>query len=499
MTDDNRNQQEGTPSADPIRQETAAQESPATDQERQKNIIDGIMSKKWGAEYAKDFSQNCPQVYDMIVREISAELDNVFKDLQKPMHQHSRHIIVKVSRRMVEISVSRALIAHLVNRIQGIDENEKNFYTVFQNVFDYIQKEIKKRPDAPGYMDMGPQQMDVFFDEIGAEDAAAVNNGTFNTICAEVLRDAATNAQKDKEKAEKRALYPTTRIQGTDKIEYPVDKPNNNFWDNAWRTLTENPNGQLTFSFDMAGKERKEELPLFLSINFDALQDIRITKKLTPFDKRVYIAVSALFNAGNEVITLSQIYKHMGYKGRPGATDLKRIHECVVKMMGAQISVDNELEANVYKKYGHFTYRGVLLPVEIGELYDVQGALTDAAIHILKEPPLMTFARQRDQLTTVSLKLLQSPVNKTDANLAIDDYLIVQIKRVQKGKQHGKHRMLFKTIYKNTGIPDKPKTGTERQQKKRAPGKIEKYLKHYQQEGTISSYSMEKDGVTIHW
>jgi len=499
MTDDNRNQQEGTPAADPIRQETAAQESPATDQEAQKNIIDRIMAKKWGPEYAKDFSENCPQVYNMIIREISAELDNVFKDMQKPMHQHTRHIIKRVSRRMVEISVSRALIAHLINHIQGIDENEKNFYTEIQNAFGYIHKEIAKRPEAPGYMDIGPQQIDVFFDAIGEEDAEEVTNGTFNTVCAEVLRDAAANAQKDREAAEKRAIYPQTRIKGTDKIEYPVDKPNNNFWDNAWRTLTENPNGQLTFSFDMAKKGSKEELPLYLSINFDALQDIRITKKLTPFDKRVYIAVSALFNAGNDVITLSQIYRHMGYKGRPGAKDLKRIHECIVKMMGAQISVDNELEANTYKKYGHFTYRGVLLPVEIGELYDVQGALTDAAIHILREPPLMTFARQRDQLTTVSLKLLQSPVNKTDANLAIDDYLIVQIKRAQKGKQHGRHRMLFKTIYKNTGIPEKPKTNTEKSARQRAPGKIKKFLTHYQDEGTINNYTVEKDGITVYW
>ena len=193
MTDENRNQQGGAPSADPIQQGAAAQESPATDQAAKKDIIDSIMAKKWGPEYAKSFSENCPQVYNMVIQEISAELDNVFKDLQKPMHQHTRHIIIRVSRRMAEISISRALIAHLINHIQGIDENEKNFYTEFQSVFDYIHKEISKRPEAPGYMDRGPQQIDVFFDAIGKEDAEAVTNGTFNTVCAEVLRDAAAN------------------------------------------------------------------------------------------------------------------------------------------------------------------------------------------------------------------------------------------------------------------------------------------------------------------
>ena len=498
MTDD-KTRQEGAPAADPIQEgagrEPAALEPPINDMDMRYKI----MSKKWGSECVEDFIKKRPRVYEMIMRDLSAALTSVFKDMEKPMHEHTVHVIMRVTRRMIEIDISRALIAHLINHIQGINETAENFYTEYHDVFLHIEKEIEKRPEAPGHTGLKVQEIDVFFDQIGAEDAAAVIGGTFETVCSQILRDAAANARKDREAAERRAEYAPVQVQGTDKIEYPVDKPNNNFWDNAWRTLTESANGQLTFSFDMAKKGSKEELPLYLSINFDELQDIHITKKLTPFDKRVYIAVSALFNAGNTVISLSQIYKHMGYRGRPGATDIKRIHECVVKMMGAQISVDNALEAKSYPKYGHFTYRGVLLPVEIGELYDIQGALTDAAIHILKEPPLMTFARRRNQLTTVSLKLLQSPVSKTDANLAIDDYLIVQIKRAQKGQQHGKHRMLYKTIYKNTGIPNEPKTNTEKQQKKRAPGKIDKYLNHYQTEGTINHYTTEKDGVTVYW
>ena len=386
-----------------------------------------------------------------------------------------------------------------VNHIQEIKEAAKGWPDVKE--IDGLMKELESlEPYILQELEQYPEYKNLSFQEFleGFTLFQFLDLANSDSNIAEILNKARA-ASDINAKDEKRAKYTRAQIQSTENIEYPVDKPNNNFWDNAWRLLTESPDGQYTFSFNMAGKGRKEELPLYLSINFEALQDIHITKKLTPFDKRVYIAVSALFNAGNDVITLSQIYRHMGYKGRPGAKDLKRIHECIVKMMGAQISVDNELEANTYKKYGHFTYRGVLLPVEIGELYDVQGALTDAAIHILREPPLMTFARQRDQLTTVSLKLLQSPVNKTDANLAIDDYLIVQIKRAQKGKQHGRHRMLFKTIYKNTGIPEKPKTNTEKSARQRAPGKIKKFLTHYQDEGTINNYTVEKDGITVYW
>lgn len=424
-----------------------------------------------------------------------------------------------VARRMheVQFDISKVIDAiaranQFINIPDDADaEKLDNFYTELDTLEPFIDAILADDPARKDWktndlLETIPYWAVFYLDDPGAieekaqdaQEAADIKAAIEIIEKARAARDQAEAAAR----AAERAKYTPAHVQGTDKIEYPVDKPNNNFWDNAWRTLTENPNGQLTFSFEMASDKDKRkgvELPLLLSINFDALQDVRITKKLTPFDKRVYIAVSALFNAGNPVIALSQIYKHMGYKGRAGGADLKKIHECIVKMMGAQITVDNEIEANRYKKYGHFTYRGVLLPVEIGELYDMQGALTDAAIHVLKEPPLMTFARQRDQLTTVSLKLLQSPVSKTDSNLAIDDYLIVHIKRAQKGKEHGKTRMLFKTIYKNTGIPEKPKTNTEKSTRQRAPGKIKKYLTHYQAEGTITKYTMEKDGITVFW
>lgn len=562
MTND-KTRQEGPPAADPIRQETGGQEPPAADQAsakpvkkrgrpKKKKIIvvegskdqltaaslltedqaaaEGQEPTNWQdmtphefIEYAKDNPEAARQdiqdyfsagegkeAADNLITAARA-MQEITKAFTAEAQEATAETNVKiVARQLKQLNFSISKIISAMCRVnelgalpEGADEDELDrFYDEWDALEPFVNAILAADPARKGMnaeqlLDTIPLWAVYHVDNMDGIDEKAQDAQEAANIKAVI--EIIQRARAARDQAAERAKYTPTQIRGTDKIEYPVDKPNNNFWDNAWRTLTENPDGQLTFSFDMAKSGSKKELPLLLSINFDDLQDIHITKKLTPFDKRVYIAVSALFTAGNTVITLSQIYKHMGYKGRAGAADLKKIHECIVKMMGAQISVDNELEANTYKKYSHFTYRGVLLPVEIGELYDVQGALTDAAIHILKEPPLMTFARQRDQLTTVSLKLLQSPVSKTDANLAIDDYLIVHIKRAQKGKDHGRHRMLFKTIYKHTGIPEKPTTNAEKQQKKRAPGKIEKYLTHYQTEGTITRYEMEKDGITVFW
>ena len=220
-------------------------------------------------------------------------------------------------------------------------------------------------------------------------------------------------------------------------------------------------------------------------------KEITENLKTQPFDKRVYIAVSALYNAGNEVITLSQIYYAMGNTGKPSPNQIKKIDDAVTKMYKANILLDNTQEARALKgKYPLFRYDGHLLPIERITAI-INGQVTESAIHIFREPPLMTFAKEREQVTTVNVTLLQSPVSKTDANLQIDDYLIERISKVKNGKGNT-GRILYKTLYERARI-------TTTKQKQRAPEKIEKYLTYYQEQGFIKRFTMEKDGITVYF
>lgn len=278
-------------------------------------------------------------------------------------------------------------------------------------------------------------------------------------------------------------------ITRTDSIDFPLDKVNNR----VWRLLEDGTNGQLKYSFDVAKRGTDDSAAVYYAIDFENLKDVHITKRLQPFDKRAYTSIAALFNAGNDVITLTQIYYHMGYTGRPSAKHLEKIRQCVVKMLGAQIVIDNSIEAENYN-YQTIKYRGALLPVEMGEVYNINGSLTNAAIHLLREPPLISFARERGQITTVKLKLLQSPVNKTDSNILIDDYLIERISRAKQSKQTA-CTVLLKTLFKHTNMDGK--TQKDKQKRLRAPGTIEKYLTYYQQTGFIKGYSVTKEKIEI--
>lgn len=270
-------------------------------------------------------------------------------------------------------------------------------------------------------------------------------------------------------------------------VEYPLDKPNSYIWN----LLEKDTGGQIALTFNMLPKRPALQATAIYSINFDDLgDDLKITKRLTPFDKRVYIAASALFNAGNDVITLSQIYYAMGYTGKPSAYNLKKINDACSKMTGAKILFDNKPEAEALDGYPHFKYDGPLLPFERITAI-ANGQITEGAIKLFREPPLMSFAKQRQQVTTIDVKLLQSPVDKTDANLSIDDYLIERISKAKKSKGDSE-KILYKTLYERANI-------TTKKQKQRAPKKIEKYLEYYQQQKFIKKYTVKNDGIIVYF
>ncbi len=264
---------------------------------------------------------------------------------------------------------------------------------------------------------------------------------------------------------------------------FPIDKVNKNIW----HLLEQPADGQLTLNFDVSGQGSEKPVNILYSLDFNNLKNISITRKLEPYDKRVYLAISALFNEGYNVINVKQIYKAMGYTGNASATDIKRINDAITKMNGAHLIIDNKYEAKNYKGFDHFKYDGVLLPIERMQAY-INGQLADAAIHIFREPPMVSFAKQRKQITTINIKLLDSPLSKTNANIELEDYLIEEIARIKKGKRNSK--MLFSTIYEVIHI-------TTKKQKQRAPEKINKLLAHYKICGYIKNYKMDKDSVTI--
>lgn len=273
-------------------------------------------------------------------------------------------------------------------------------------------------------------------------------------------------------------------------LDFPLDKVNSK----VWKLFEEpQPNGQMRLAIGVESEEDKrkgKQVDIAYSIDFrelEELENVKITRKLEPFDKRVYIAIGALFDSGQATMSYQQIYKAMGYSKRAGAGALKKIDAAVTKMAGAKIYIDNLQESEEYKSRVHFKYDGPLLMTErITAMVDGQPA--ECVIRVHRSLVLLDFARERKQFTTIQRRLLDSPISKTNANIQLEDYLIERISHMKNGK--AQPRMLFATIYKNADI----KTT---KQKQRAWPKIQKLLDHYVKCAFIKGYQKDADGVTI--
>ena len=275
----------------------------------------------------------------------------------------------------------------------------------------------------------------------------------------------------------------STKVKSFD---LPVDKLNSVAW--GGHLADQNEIEIETTSRIDRNKRNEIEAIILYRIDFNDLEDVEITKQLTLYDKRVYIAVASLYNAGIDTMSVTQIHKAMGNDGQPDSTQVLKINKSITKMTAARIYVNNSSEHNVYPRYKQITYDAALLPCE-RVCVQINGRITDAAIHLFREPPLLSFARERKQITTLSLDILKSPLSKTETNLFLEDYLLRNISHMTR-ESHFSQKMLFNTIY------DKAKI-TGRVPRARAQEKIRQLLDFYCQQGLIKGYSVDNYGVTI--
>lgn len=300
--------------------------------------------------------------------------------------------------------------------------------------------------------------------------------------------DAAAEAAGVDDVSEDIAVIESIVARPPQDLAFPLDKINSTVWE---ALNNAGPNGQITMMpFATEKRGSSKEATVYLSMDFakveTELKELGVELNLTPFDKRVYIAVNGLFHSQSGFMSEEQIWGAMGNSSRPNAKQLEKVHKSLTKM-GAHIFIDNTNELPINKKYDRFVYDGDILPFERVSAY-INNRLSASVIHVFREPPLMSFAKSRRQITSVSRAVLESPISKTDENLRIDDYLIERIAHIKKGNLSNK--ILFKTIFEKCDI-------TEKKQKQRAKDKISRYLAHYAKTGFIKGYDLAPDGIII--
>lgn len=275
-----------------------------------------------------------------------------------------------------------------------------------------------------------------------------------------------------------------------DNIDYPIDKINNNLWNEL---AIADKNGQLTFTFDTLTKKLDKPTTL-LSISFAELENndnVIFSKTLEPYEKRIYIIVGSIWSSGKKAFTVKMVYELLGGKGNPDQSSIEKITKAIDKMRYARLYINNQYEVQ-NSNYPLFNitgaYDGYLLPIEKRPIR-INGELVTDAYIFLREPPLVEYAKIHKQITTFKREIICFPLNNNNNNIIIEDYLIERIAGMKSDNKKSK-KILFSTLLKET-------KNTTYKQKSRAIDKVIVCLDHLKAHHYIKDYSKDTDSITI--
>ena len=283
-------------------------------------------------------------------------------------------------------------------------------------------------------------------------------------------------------------------VQAVPEIHYPIDKAGKDIWNKANYSVLEDGrgDGHIRANYNIAPARARKKIPealVYFDISFDELEGMRLSRELNLYDKMVYIAVAALFNAGNTVITTNQVYRIMGGKNKANSSDRRKIMDSLQKMANTRIEFNDEHAQKQFKKDTYFRYQGHLLEARFGERVSMNGIPVADAVRILAEPPMLTFAKHLKQFTTMKPQVFALPLANTDVNLAIKDYLLVNLAFMKSGRRN--HKVLWTSLYEACGVT---------RNKDRVRNAVIKCLDYLQSDAGcnyIMTYTVLDDGITI--
>ena len=253
-------------------------------------------------------------------------------------------------------------------------------------------------------------------------------------------------------------------------------------------------------------KSRSKKVETLFSIDFNDMKSSGVSiareDRITPYDREIHNAVATLASAGNEYINPSMIFQIIS--GNSGNTNIspetrKDILRSLNKMMITLVTIDASAEVTskmITKVKG--IYQGPMIPAERVEIMILNGNETRDCIHLFRTPPLYDYARDKNQIGIIDIKMLDTPLSNTKENIELKGYLLKRIASIKNTKSHMSDTIRYDTIYEylriDTNTPDKDLL---RHKYMEVRNKVKKLLDFWIKMGLITSYTEEKEGKSI--
>lgn len=284
-------------------------------------------------------------------------------------------------------------------------------------------------------------------------------------------------------------LIPTIMTRYPEVYITPKDKISNYLFDGK---LSENLEGLRTENV-----KSKKELTAVVSIDYDELNGVEIKgrREFNAYDREVHDSIISLYiDGGNEYITPQMIYRTM--TGNPGAKlsdkQAEAISSSVTKCMFSKLTIDASREAAAWKmdklKYeGNLIYAEKVMGMSKGEVLEW--------IHIIKPPILYQYADSKNQIGRLDIKLLNTPINKTEEVITLQGYLYRRILAMN-GTMLSRN-IVYDAIYKAIDVTAKT-DGALRKKKNKVRDQVREMLDYWTENNFISGHTENKKGSSIY-
>ena len=230
----------------------------------------------------------------------------------------------------------------------------------------------------------------------------------------------------------------------------------------------------------MERRGSKKQITTLASIDFDNLNgsvQIKGRRELTAYDREVHDAIITLFiDGGNEYITPQMIYQVM--TGNPDAylnpKQAEAISDSITKCMYSKLTIDAGEEAKAYG-FDSFKYDGNLISGE-RVTATLNGNVLEC-LRILRPPVLYEYANKKNQIGRFDIKLLNSPINKTEEIITLQGYLYRRILSM-KGSSTLSKTIVYDTVYNQIEVTA-ASDGALRKKKSKVRDQIKKILDYW--------------------
>jgi hypothetical protein len=275
-----------------------------------------------------------------------------------------------------------------------------------------------------------------------------------------------------------KVLFSIPKTKYPDSFIIPKDKISNKLFEGALTIGTVN-------RIATEGKKSKKELTAKVSIGFDELKGITISRDLNSYDREIHDAIVSLYvDGGNEYITPLMIYRTM--TGNPKAKitpkQFQAISDSVIKCSVTRIRIDAKDEATAYGM-DRLIYEGNLIYTK--KIEGEHKGETNEWIYIMERPVLFDYAESKGQIDRANIKLLNTPVSKNEETIILQGYLLRRIRTMQKSKVS--RNILYETIYKQLNI-EAATAGALRKKQTKVRHTVKEILDYWMKEKEIKNY-----------